>query len=158
MSRFSKRLPIDGCCVAGPVDLPQAVLLLGNKADLADARAVSRAEAAAVAAARPFCHFAEVSAKTGDGMADALTVLTELMEAAHHPEGAAACRAVVICVLLAGRRSGSGLSRDTAGVVARHLWATRRQACWFRRQKVAEKGRMFRAVMARGSRVHLWIP
>jgi GTPase SAR1 family protein len=117
---------------SAPTNLPQAVLILGNKCDLDAERVVTREEGAALAATRPeYRHFAEVSAKTGEGVRDAVLKMADLMRAVNRPEGVRACRAAVLWLLTAARhRPELGLSRDTAALVARLLWRTRRDACW----------------------------
>jgi hypothetical protein len=127
--------------MTAPTDLPQAVLILGNKCDLEAERVVSREEGAALASARPeYRHFAEVSAKTGAGVRDAVQQLAGLMRAVNRPGGVRACRAAVLCVLMAARyRPALALSRDTAGLVARLLWRTRRDACWLVAAKKSAK-------------------
>ncbi len=119
-------------CYDRPLDLPQAVLVLDNKADLRAERRVTVTDCKSLCSAFPnlLLHFADVSAKKGKGLYEAMDVLVELMEEAHTDHRAEACCAAIVCVLMAGRRRHFGLSKDVALLIARRLWSSREEACW----------------------------
>lgn len=82
-------MPITSSFGAGavPANRPQAVLILGNKLDSEAQRRVAWAEGAPLAAARDYCHFAEVSAKTGEGLREASVRLAVMARAFGRPKG-----------------------------------------------------------------------
>ncbi len=132
----------------GPLDLPIAVLILGNKTDSADQRQVTTVEGEELAVAYSkkhsnlMCRFAEVSAKTNEGVFEAFDVLVDLCQITCDDGGRCkACRAAVMCVLMAGRRPESGLSRDVARVIAMHLLDISADKCWIAAAKKMAKGK-----------------